>query len=223
MYAFEYVRPASIDEAVKALQAEDAQALAGGQTLIPTLKQRLAQPSVLVDLGACVDRGVQASGGGCEIGWACDLRVAEEGVLFSQPEVRIGVGTGLGGTSRLVRIVGRTIAAEMVLDGLPLTAERLYEIGAVNRVVAKGKSVETAVEWAKRLAGHPPDALSGMKRMLNEAQEMTLQESVLNDQKIFQEFSGSLHAIRKMEEIQDKFDKGAGIRETYWPDLEKSG
>ncbi len=69
MYEFEYVRPTTVDEAVKALQAEDAQPLAGGQTLLPTLKQRLAQPSVLVDLGACLDRGVKAGpGGGCEIG-----------------------------------------------------------------------------------------------------------------------------------------------------------
>ncbi|HUF87607.1 MAG TPA: xanthine dehydrogenase family protein subunit M [Thermohalobaculum sp.] len=71
MYEFEYVRPKSVDEAVKALGAEDAQALAGGQTLIPTLKQRLAQPSVLVDLTGCLSREVKATGdGGCEIGGA---------------------------------------------------------------------------------------------------------------------------------------------------------
>lgn len=69
MYNFDYVRPTSIDEAVKALAAEDAEALAGGQTLIPTLKQRLAQPSVLVDLSACLGRGVKGTGdGGCEVG-----------------------------------------------------------------------------------------------------------------------------------------------------------
>ncbi|MDX1580598.1 MAG: enoyl-CoA hydratase/isomerase family protein [Alphaproteobacteria bacterium] len=160
------------------------------------------------------------SGGGCEIGWACDLRVAEKGVLFSQPEVRIGVGTGLGGTSRLLRIIGRTVAAEMVLGGAPITAERLYELGGLNRVVEKGEAIENAVDWATQMASYPPDALSGMKRMLNEAQEMSLQDSVINDQKIFQEFSGSVHAIRLMNEIQEKFDKGASIRETYWPELE---
>lgn len=68
MYSFDYVRPGSIDEAVKALQTEDAQALGGGQTLIPTLRQRLAQPSVLVDLGGCLDKGVSADGGGCRVG-----------------------------------------------------------------------------------------------------------------------------------------------------------
>ena len=104
-----------------------------------------------------------------------------------------------------------------------MTAERLHQIGAVNRLAAKGRATEEAVAWACSIAGHPPDALSGMKRMLNEAEEMTLQESVLNDQRIFQEFSGSSQAIRRMNEIQEKFDGGAGIRETYWPDLAGKG
>ena len=57
------------------------------------------------------------SGGGCELGWGCDLRVAERGTRFSQPEVIIGCGTGIGGTSRLTRLIGRTVTAEMVLTG----------------------------------------------------------------------------------------------------------
>ena len=69
MYAFDYVRPASLAEALEALKAEDATALAGGQTLIPTLKQRLANPSVLVDLAGVLDREVRATAdGGCEVG-----------------------------------------------------------------------------------------------------------------------------------------------------------
>ena len=158
------------------------------------------------------------SGGGCEIGWACDLRVAEEQVCFSQPEVRIGVGTGIGGTSRLVRLIGRTVAAEMVLDGGPVTARRLYELGGVNKVVPTGMALETSLAWAKRLAGHPPDALAGMKRMLAQSEEHPLGEAIKNDQNIFQEFSGRPAAIARMEEVQAKFDAGAGIRETYWPD-----
>jgi enoyl-CoA hydratase/carnithine racemase len=158
------------------------------------------------------------SGGGCEIGWACDLRVAEEQVLFSQPEVRIGVGTGIGGTSRLVRLIGRTVAAEMVLDGAPVTARRIYDLGGINRVVPAGRAVEEALDWAKRMAAHPPAALAGMKRMLAQAEEHPLSEAIMNDQKIFQEFSGKPAAIAKMEEVQAKFDAGASIRETYWPD-----
>jgi len=68
------------------------------------------------------------SGGGCELGWACDLRIAEEQVLFGQPEVGIGVGTGIGGTSRLRHLIGRTATAEMVLLGFPVTARRVHEL-----------------------------------------------------------------------------------------------
>ncbi len=158
------------------------------------------------------------SGGGCEIGWACDLRVAEEQVWFSQPEVRIGVGTGIGGTSRLVRLVGRTLAAEMVLDGAPVPARRIYELGGINKVVPQGQALDASLAWARRLAGHPPDALAGMKRMLTQAEEHPLTEAIMNDQRIFREFSGQPAAIARMEEVQAKFDAGAGIRETYWPD-----
>jgi enoyl-CoA hydratase/carnithine racemase len=157
------------------------------------------------------------SGGGCEIGWACDLRVAEEQVLFSQPEVRIGVGTGIGRTSRLVRLIGRTMAAEMVLDGGPVTARRIYDLGGVNRVVPQGTALDMSLAWAKRMAGHPPAALAGMKRMLAQSEDLPLTDAIMNDQKIFQDFSGKPAAIAKMEEVQAKFDAGAGIRETYWP------
>jgi enoyl-CoA hydratase/carnithine racemase len=158
------------------------------------------------------------SGGGCELGWACDLRVAEAGVLFSQPEVRIGIGVGMGGASRLVRLIGRTITAEMILDGVPMTAERIYQLGGVNKLVAKGQATKIAVEWAKRLASHPPAALAAMKRMLNASQEMTLSESVMNDQRVFQEISGRPAAIAKMEEAQAKFDAGLTMREAFWSD-----
>ena len=108
MYNFEYVRPSSIDEAVKALEAEDAQPLAGGQTLIPTLKQRLAQPSVLVDLRGCLSREVGVvRDGDCEVGGAAThatvaassqapdwLRKVAEGI--GDPQVR-NTGT-IGGS-----------------------------------------------------------------------------------------------------------------------------
>lgn len=157
------------------------------------------------------------AGGGCEIGWACDLRVAEEQVLFSQPEVRIGVGTGLGGTSRLMRLIGRTVTAEMVLDGAPMTAQRIYDLGGINKVVPTGTALEASLAWAERMAGHPPEALAGMKRMLSESEEHMLDDAVMNDQRVFQTFSGEPSAVAKMEEIQAKFDAGANIRETYWP------
>ncbi len=155
MYEFDYVRPGSIDEAVKALQAEDAQALAGGQTLIPTLKQRLAQPSVLVDLSACLGRDVQiVRDGDCEVGGGAThatvatsdhsppwLRKVAEGIGDPQVRNRGTIGgsianndpaadypaavVGLGAT---VRTNKREIAADDFFVGLFETALEEGEI-----------------------------------------------------------------------------------------------
>lgn len=157
------------------------------------------------------------SGGGCELGWACDLRIAEEGVLFSQPEVIIGVGTGIGGTSRLVQLVGRTVASEMVLTGLPLTAERLYALGAVNRVVPKGKALAVALEIASHMATLPAPALAGMKRMLYEQEDLHLTAAINNDQKISQTLFVDTVATDNMKRIQARFDAGEPLPKVYWP------
>jgi enoyl-CoA hydratase/carnithine racemase len=156
------------------------------------------------------------SGGGCELGWACDLRIAEEQVLFGQPEVGIGVGTGIGGTSRLRHLIGRTATAEMVLLGYPLTARRVYELGGVNRVVAEGAALPTALEWASIIADRPPSAVRGMKQMLSEGDTMLrIIDTVGNDQRIFQTFSGAPEAIASMNAVQAEFDAGKTTREVY--------
>jgi len=153
------------------------------------------------------------SGGGCELGWSCDLRVAEEQVFFSQPEVVLGVGTGIGGTSRLLRLIGRTVTAEMVLDGCQMSAQRLYELGGINHVVAKGEALAYCLEWARRMASYPPDALVMMKRMLNQSEDLFLQEAIVNDQKIFQSLSNSEFSRANMRRIQAIYDSGVKIRE----------
>ncbi|HEX9259201.1 MAG TPA: enoyl-CoA hydratase/isomerase family protein [Acidimicrobiales bacterium] len=160
------------------------------------------------------------TGGGCELGWACDLRVAEEQVLFGQPEVGIGVGTGIGGTSRLRHLIGRTATAEMVLLGAPMTARRVYELGGVNRVVPEGHALGVALEWAAIIAGHSAAAVAGMKRMLTEGDaKLSIADSVMNDQKIFQTFSGSPEALARMAAVQARFDSGETTRQAYGPPL----
>lgn len=156
------------------------------------------------------------SGGGCELGWGCDLRVAEQGVLFSQPEVIIGCGTGIGGTSRLMRLIGRTVTAEMVLMGQPITAERLYELGGVNRVVAKGKAVETALAMAEHIASLPPVAVAGMKRMLTEDEDLHLSAALDNDQAISQTLFADPLTVNNMEAFQGRFDAGESLEQAYF-------
>lgn len=160
------------------------------------------------------------NGGGCELGWACDLRVAEEQVWFGQPEVQIGVGTGIGGTSRLRHLIGRSATAEMVLLGAPVTARRLEALGAVNRVVPEGRAVEVALSWARLVASRPPAAVAGIKQMLQGGDEaLRIAETVMNDQRIFGSFSGAPAAMAGMRAVQARFDAGETPREVYGPPL----
>lgn len=157
-----------------------------------------------------------ASGGGCELGWACDLRVAEEQARFSQPEVMIGVGTGIGGTSRLMRLIGRTMTAEMVLTGQPLSARRVYELGGINRIVPRGKAIEEALKMARRIAALPPQAVAGMKQMLGEAEDLNQTQGIENDQRISQTLFANADSVANMVRLQKRLDEGESMDEVYW-------
>ncbi len=156
------------------------------------------------------------SGGGCELGWSCDLRIAETGVLFSQPEVLMGLATGIGGASRLRRIIGRAATMEMIVMGLPMSPERLYGLGGVNLVTAKGQGLETAIAWGARLAAMPPASIAGMKQMLAQGEDMTLPAALENDQRIAQGVFRSDDGLARMKSIQARYDAGEPMREVLW-------
>ena len=94
-----------------------------------------------------------ALGGGCELAMACDVRLAAFSASFGQPEVNLGIIPGFGGTQRLPRLVGPAKALEMNTTGDPISAEEAYEFGLVNRVVADHELFDTALAWARKLAG----------------------------------------------------------------------
>lgn len=156
------------------------------------------------------------SGGGAELGWACDLRIAEEHVRFSQPEVIIGAGTGIGGTSRLMRLIGRTVTAEIVLSGQPFSAQRIYELGGLNRVVPRGKAVEAALEMAAVIARNPPQAVAGMKQMLGEAEDLNQTQGIENDQKISQALFANPDSMATMQSYNDRLAAGETMEQSYW-------
>lgn len=155
------------------------------------------------------------SGGGAELGWACDLRIAEAQATFGQPEVQIGVATGVGGTCRVSRLIGRTATAELVLDGTPFTAERMLALGALNRVVATGRALETSLAWASRLADRPPEALATLKQMLIESDNRHLDDALAHEQKLFQGLVTRPGAQARMRAVQDRFDAGETLSEVY--------
>ena len=106
-----------------------------------------------------------AFGGGCELAMACDVRIAARSALFGQPEIKLGIIPGFGGTQRLPRLVGESKALEMNLVGDPVLAEEAYELGLVNRVVEDHELLDTALSWAWRLAAQAPLAAEQIKRV----------------------------------------------------------
>ena len=106
-----------------------------------------------------------AFGGGCELAMACDVRIAAEAAVFGQPEIKLGIIPGFGGTQRLPRLVGANRALEMNLIGDAVLSEEALELGLVNRVVPDHELLETALMWAGRLAAQAPVAVGEIKRV----------------------------------------------------------
>ena len=103
-----------------------------------------------------------ALGGGMELAMACHLRVASERAKFGQPEINLGLIPGFGGTQRLLRLAGRSAALELCLTGTTITAQRAFELGIVNRVVAPEALDEAVATLAEQLAAAAPLAAAGI-------------------------------------------------------------
>ncbi len=186
----------------------------------PTTGEGIAWYNALYEIGKTPVVTIAAvsgdcSGGGAELGWACDLRIAEEQALFGQPEVQIALTTGIGGTSRLARLIGRTAAAEMVMLGRPMTAARIHQLGGVNEVVAAGQSRAMAIEWASILAERPARALATLKQILSDNDDLSLTDALANEQRLFQSVAVLPEAQETMRSIQARFDGGESIRSVY--------
>jgi enoyl-CoA hydratase/3-hydroxyacyl-CoA dehydrogenase len=106
-----------------------------------------------------------AFGGGCELAMACDVRIAARSAMFGQPEIKLGIIPGFGGTQRLPRLVGVSKALEMNLVGDPVLADEAFELGLCNRLVDDHELLDTALQWARKLAGQAPLAVEQIKRV----------------------------------------------------------
>ncbi len=126
-----------------------------------------------------------ALGGGCEIAMMCDFIIASEKAKFGQPEIRLGVIPGWGGTQRLTRAIGKAKAMDLVLTGRMMDAEEAERSGLVSRVVPAGSLMETALEAARTIAGFSAPAVMIAKEAVDRAMETTLAEGLLFEQRLF--------------------------------------
>jgi len=126
-----------------------------------------------------------ALGGGCELALMCDLVVASETAQFGQPEVKIGIIPGAGGTQRWARSAGKVRAMEAVLTGEPVGAVDAERIGLVNLVVPSGAQLDEALRLANLIAARPPLAVRLGKEAVNQAMEVSLSAGLEFERKLF--------------------------------------
>jgi enoyl-CoA hydratase len=140
------------------------------------------------DLGTPTIAAVRgfALGGGCELAMLCDIVVAGESARFGQPEITLGIIPGMGGTQRLVRAVGKSLAMELILTGRMLSADEARAAGLVSRVVADDDVVAEAEGLAAKVAAMPRAASRAAKEAVAAAFELPLSAGVRLERRLFQ-------------------------------------
>jgi enoyl-CoA hydratase len=108
-----------------------------------------------------------ALGGGCELTMACHMRIASDNAKFGQPEINLGVPPGYGGTQRLLQLVGKGVALELLLSTNPITAQRAYEIGLVNKVTTQEDLIPYCKELLTKIIQKSPSAITKVIACVN--------------------------------------------------------
>jgi len=140
--------------------------------------RQIKKPVIAAVSGWCL-------GGGNELAMSCDMIVASESARFGQPEINIGVIPGAGGTQRLTRAVGKSIAMEMVLNNRTLSAEEALQYGLVNRVVPVEGYLDETLELASEIAARAPLAVQLGKEAVNHAFESFLGDGLADERRAF--------------------------------------
>ncbi len=137
-----------------------------------------------------------ALGGGCELAMACHIRIASQNARFGQPEVKLGIAPGYGGTQRLPRLVGKGRALELILTGRMIDAEEAYRIGLVNKVVPADKLMEEATALLTGILAMAPRAIGLAIEAVDHGLDLTLEEGLLMEANHF----GLLASTQDMRE-----------------------
>jgi enoyl-CoA hydratase len=126
-----------------------------------------------------------ALGGGCELAMACHVRIASEAAKFGQPEVKLGLIPGYGGTQRLPRLVGKGRALQLLMTGEIIDAAEAYRIGLVNRVVPAADLMKTAREMMTAMLANAPLALAGCIEMVNRGYDVSMGDALAMEASAF--------------------------------------
>ena len=172
-----FVAGADIGELQKNNPIEAKEYTHRGQAVLDLI-ENLGKPVI-----ACINGF--ALGGGCEIAMACTLRLAGENAKLGQPEVKLGIIPGYGGTQRLPRLVGKGIAAQLLLTGEMISAQEAQRIGLVNEVVPSAQLISRAEAIAHSIIKNAPLAIQYCLEAVNHGMEMTLLEGLYLEATLF--------------------------------------
>jgi enoyl-CoA hydratase/carnithine racemase len=150
----------------------------------------------------------QAWGGGAELCWACDLRVASSAASFAQPEVNIGLTPGWGGATKVAHLAGEAAALRLILDGRPIAGGEAKELGLVHRLVDAGRALEEAIEWAKWLASRPAWALEANKALVKSTRSVSLRDALRKELETFATCASRPETLALIAAAQDRYDIG---------------
>ena len=172
-----FVAGADIGELAKQEPVSGKEMALRGQNVL-NLIENLGKPVI-----ACVNGF--ALGGGCELALACTMRLASDNARFGQPEVKLGIIPGYGGTQRLARLVGKGLAMQMVLSGEMITAQEAHRIGLVNEVTPAAELIARAEAIAAKIIANAPLAVQYCMEAVNKGMEMTLAEGMFLEAALF--------------------------------------
>lgn len=172
-----FVAGADIGELNKNNAVEAKEYTHRGQSVLDLI-ENLGKPVI-----ACINGF--ALGGGCEIAMACTMRLASENAKIGQPEVKLGLIPGYGGSQRLPRLVGKGIAMQLVLTGEMISAQEAHRIGLVNEVLPAGQLIARAEAIAQAIIKNAPLAIQYCMEAVNHGMEMTQQEGLYLEATLF--------------------------------------
>ena len=172
-----FIAGADIGELAKQTPVEAKEYGLRGQAVLDLI-ENLGKPVI-----ACLNGF--ALGGGCEVAMACTMRLASDNAKLGQPEVKLGLIPGYGGSQRLPRLVGKGLAMQIVLSGEMVTAQEAYRIGLVNEVVPQAELIPRAEAIAQKIIANAPLAVKYAMEAVNKGMEMTLAEGLYLEATLF--------------------------------------
>ena len=143
-------------------------------------------------------------GGGCDLALACDIRLASDRLKLAHPGAKLGIITGFGGTQKLPRLVGRNKAKEIFMTSQVYSAEECLECGLVEQVFPATQFMDEVAVYAERIASQPPMALDLVKKLLNAAEDVAIEQGQIME---IGAFSSLFPRQGRMEKMEDFFSE----------------